>query len=981
VISEWKSLGHWPIMVKSDQCNLKDFSPKELVRHHEDVEEFGGYFIINGLEKLIRLLIVPRRNYVMGIIRPSFSKRGPKYTEYGVSIRCVRSDQSSQTITLHYLSNGECTLRFAYRRQEFLIPVVLILKSLIDANDKEIYEQITQRTEDTFVTERVEAMLREFSRYGLYTREQCLAYLGSRFHVILDLPDRFTDIDIGEALIQKFILIHLNSNYEKFNLLVFMVQKLYALVAGHCASDNPDSPMNHEILMAGHLYLIYVKEKIEDWLHNIRMAMIIDSKKSSPPQADVTDPTFFKKYLTKVSSDVGRRLEYFLATGNLVSITGLNLQQTSGYSVIAEKLNFYRYLSHFRSVHRGSFFTELKTTTVRKLLPEAWGFLCPVHTPDGTPCGLLNHLSHLCKIQTRVPYTQNIPKLLKAWGMIEMTRHVTYPSPPLISVLLDGKLIGKCYAEAMIDLSTRLRYEKLKNSITTVTTTTTTTTTIHSVPAELEIACVPPSNKGQYPGLYLFTSPARMLRPVRHLATGNIELISTLEQVYMNIAVKHDDLIEGLTTHIEIAPTSILSVVANLTPLSNFNQSPRNMYQCQMGKQSMGTPTHTWHYRSDNKLYRLQTPQTPAVRPLMHDDYGCDNYPQGINAVVAVISYTGYDMEDAMVINKSSYERGFGHGSLYKTEYIDLGEKKRRKGEPFSRRFGLLDKRTGKSKLDVDGLPFVGMQLKPGDALYSVIDETTGQATVERYKSMEPAYVDAVKLLGDDHHYVDGGGRGEGGGRLQKVSIRLRINRNPVIGDKFSSRHGQKGVLSVFWPATDMPFSESGMVPDIIINPHAFPSRMTIGMLLESMAGKSAALHGICQDATPFKFSEDVSATHYYGEQLKRAGFNYFGNEPMYSGITGKEFKADIYLGIVYYQRLRHMVSDKYQVRTTGPVHHLTMQPVKGRKRAGGIRFGEMERDSLLAHGTSFLLRDRLMNCSDFTQVNILLKKKFFFSL
>jgi DNA-directed RNA polymerase I subunit RPA2 len=168
-----------------------------------------------------------------------------------------------------------------------------------------------------------------------------------------------------------------------------------------------------------------------------------------------------------------------------------------------------------------------------------------------------------------------------------------------------------------------------------------------------------------------------------------------------------------------------------------------------------------------------------------------------------------------------------------------------------------------------------------------------------------------------------------------------------------------------------MPFSETGIVPDVIINPHAFPSRMTIGMFVESLAAKSGSLHGHSQDSTPFKFDEDHPAAEFFGEELAAAGFNYYGNEPMYSGITGQEFKADIYIGVVYYQRLRHMVSDKYQVRTTGPVHNLTQQPIKGRKRAGGIRFGEMERDSLLAHGVSFLLQDRLMNCSDYSKCHI----------
>ena len=244
-----------------------------------------------------------------------------------------------------------------------------------------------------------------------------------------------------------------------------------------------------------------------------------------------------------------------------------------------------------------------------------------------------------------------------------------------------------------------------------------------------------------------------------------------------------------------------------------------------------------------------------------------------------------------------------------------------------------------------------------GTPMYACYNEATGRTIVKRYKGDEAGYVDTLRVIGGD----------AGDTECQHIQIMFRIPRSPVIGDKFSSRHGQKGVCSQKWPAVDMPFSESGMQPDVIINPHAFPSRMTIGMLIESMAGKAGAVHGIAQDATPWAFHEHDTPVEYFGEQLRAAGYNYMGNEPMYSGITGRELRADIYLGVVYYQRLRHMVNDKFQVRTTGPVHALTRQPVKGRKRAGGIRFGEMERDALLAHGTSFLLQDRLLNCSDYT--------------
>lgn len=212
-----------------------------------------------------------------------------------------------------------------------------------------------------------------------------------------------------------------------------------------------------------------------------------------------------------------------------------------------------------------------------------------------------------------------------------------------------------------------------------------------------------------------------------------------------------------------------------------------------------------------------------------------------------------------------------------------------------------------------------------------MLDQETGRISYKKHESSEPAYIEEVRILDGD--------REQG---VQKVSIKYRYNRNPVVGDKFSSRHGQKGVLSVLWPQVDMPFTGSGITPDCIINPNAFPSRMTIGMLIESMAGKSGALHGQYMDATPFKFSEKQRAVDYFGEQLKAAGFNYYGSEPLYSGIWGDKLEADIYIGVVYYQRLRHMVSDKSQVRATGPINQLTRQPLKGRKKHGGIRFGEV---------------------------------------
>jgi len=941
------------------------------VQRKEESEELGGYFIVNGIEKIIRLLLVNRRNFPMAINRPSFTNRGPTYTPYGIITRSVRPDETSQTNVLHYLNDGNITFRFSWRKNEYLVPLMMVLKALVETNDREIFEGLvgpptSRGIENTFLTDRVELLLRTYKVYGLYSKTQTRAYLGEKFRVVLGVPDTMSHYEAGTEFLRKIVLVHLGcvdvteeQDTDKFKMLLFMTRKLYALAAGDCAVDNPDAVQNQEILLGGFLYGMILKERLEELLSVAVRASLRDYFRRSPTMS-FTSPSFEKDFpisiFRKTNENLGQALEYFMSTGNLLSPSGLDLQQTSGFTVVAEKLNFLRFISHFRAVHRGSFFAQLKTTTVRKLLPESWGFLCPVHTPDGAPCGLLNHLAHKCKIMTDHVDASEIPRLAVELGVVDISSAATDES---VVVMLDGKIIGWCTPDESRRIGDTFRHYKVQGN--------------RGVPLHLEIGHVPPSNGGSYPGIYMSSQPARMVRQVKYLPLGQEDYVGPLEQPYMSIAVTDAEAVPGESSHVEFDPTNILSILANMTPFSDFNQSPRNMYQCQMGKQTMGTPGTSLCYRTDNKAYRLQTGQTPIVRPPLHNAYGFDNFPNGMNAVVAVIAYTGYDMDDAMIINKSAHERGFGHGTIYKTKKITLKEESRAvSAKNVTKLFGFAPgsavRASTQAMLDEDGLPHVGRMLQEGDVLYAwhtVSPDYNGQLVnrdgvnhFEKYKDSEVSFVEEVRIIGSE----------TGNEPAQTISIKLRTPRAPVIGDKFSSRHGQKGVCSQKWPAIDMPFSESGMQPDVIINPHAFPSRMTIGMFVESLAGKAGALHGLAQDSTPFKFDEEDTAGDYFGHQLMKAGYNYHGSEPMYSGITGEEFAADIYVGVVYYQRLRHMVNDKYQVRTTGPVVPTTGQPIKGRKKGGGIRVGEMERDALLAHGTAFLLQDRLLNCSDYSR-------------
>lgn len=306
-----------------------------------------------------------------------------------------------------------------------------------------------------------------------------------------------------------------------------------------------------------------------------------------------------------------------------------------------------------------------------------------------------------------------------------------------VCVQLDGEVIGWASLSLCFRLATALRLWKTEG--------------LEKIPAGLEVGLVPRVSGGQYPGLFLFSTPARMMRPVRLLSNNKTELIGPFEQVYLDIACTEAEVESGISTHVEISPTHVLSLLANLTPFSDFNQSPRNMYQCQMSKQTMGTPSSALNHRTDNKLYRLQTGQTPIVRPALHDHYNMDHFPNGTNAVVAVISYTGYDMEDAMILNKSAHERGFAHGTIYKSHIVDLQPANGRGSS--DKHFGLgqdhMRDRKMMDKVDADGIVTVGSRLKNGDPLCAYIDRTTGRGGWDRYKGDEEAYVEEVRLIGE----------------------------------------------------------------------------------------------------------------------------------------------------------------------------------------------------------------------------------------
>lgn len=685
-------------------------------------------------------------------------------------------------------------------------------------------------------------------------------------------------------------MIHCADNGEKVNSLVLMLQKLYSLVNGSIEADNLDSMANHEVLLSGHLYMMFFREKVEEVLQGVKGRIIREITRGK----EIIRTKDFDYTVRAIETQVtiGKKIEYLLSTGNLKSQTGLDLMQNSGYSIIAEKLNNMRFFSHMRSLHRGAYFTEMKTTKVRKLLPETWGFLCPVHTPDGGLCGLLNHLSYGCRVQSFPVDKINTAKftnLCVGLGMFSNTSNLDIVLPESMQfVILDGKVIGYIEVERSQALADSLREIKVKQSKPEL---------VHKFMSITNIEPSPYGKNAQFPGVYLYTSLARPLRQVKNLIHDKIEWIDSMEQSYLSIACNIEDIRED-TTHQDIHPDLILSELATQIPFLEHNQSPRNMYQCQMAKQTMGTPYHNHPYRIDRKIYKITNPQNPIVTCDKFDTLGFNEYPSGTNAVIAVISYTGYDIEDAMIINKSSYERGFMHGAVCKVVDHEINST-----------IGNSSKRTANFKLlhtqnevmesnkvqapedvDSDGIAPIGKFMSKGKTEMAYYDSNKNELKKKFFKDTEKAYLEQATLISRDNTTTN-----------VNMRLKYRYTRNPVIGDKFSSRHGQKGVLSVLWPHIDMPFSENGISPDIIINPNAFPSRMTIGMLIESLVGKTGALDGNIYNTRAFENYKGDDAVGFFGKQLKEHGFNYYGNETIYSGSFGTPLKVEIFQGIVYY--------------------------------------------------------------------------------
>jgi len=967
-------IGKIPIMVKSKACILNTMPGiAEDNGKNECRYDPGGYFIINGNEKVIISQDRIAENKCL-----IFSANGSVTDGLTAEIRSVQDGifLPPKTTSISMSSKPTHLGRIIRINSSFLrveVPLFIIFRALGIVSDKEIIQHIVfdvDNVKNQKLINELAATIEDAS--DIYTQEDAITYL-TKYIGITGKPKEYLEKpeitrNVIFQIIKNDFLPHVGQNLcRKAAYLGYMVRKLLNTYLGYKKLDNRDSYIHKRIdtpgILLSNLFRQCYGKLMKDSRNSIQRELQLWRATPNIPN-NIINATNIHRFFKQSVIEMGIR--YALATGNWgVKTLGSFQNIRSGVAQVLNRMSYLSTLSHLRRINT-PMEKNGKLVQPRKLENTQFGMICLAETPEGAAVGLVKNMALSTKISismngqyireivenmdTTYIYRDNIKnknEFLKIMGSNEV-----------VMVQINGDIIG--YNTEPVNLYNTMKTMKRKGNI----------------PVTTSIAWDIQSNI-----LMINTESGRLFRPflivdntengsklrleklieenpnfwkemkdkpfIEFLAfldkneEGFIEYLDVEEIDKSMIAISHNELkktkkgswIPPKYTHCEINPSLIMGVLACNIPFSDHNQSPRNCYQSAMGKQAVGIYMSNYNNRIDTFGHILNYSQKPLARTKLAKYTNSEAMPSGINTVIAIMTKTGFNQEDSVMINKSALDRGLFTSTYFKS-YKDQCLKNHSTGEEEKFTKPPIDtinvKPYNYDNLTSNGFVNKNTYINDGDIII-------GKVMPQKINGINMSKDVSIPIKANDNGYIDMNYQGVNNDGYKFCKVRLRKYRKPTVGDKVSSRHGQKGTIGMLYSQEDMPFSKEGITPDIIVNPHAIPSRMTVGQLIECIMGKSSCLLGSLGDATPFNGCDVENIANI----LETYGMERYGNEILYNGRTGEMIHTEIFMGPTFYQRLKHMVADKMHGRgNNGPVVMITRQPAEGRARNGGLRFG-----------------------------------------
>jgi DNA-directed RNA polymerase II subunit RPB2 len=916
------NIGKIPIMTQSKYCRL--YQMEDPKKYNECSYDKGGYFIIKGQEKVI----ISQERFADNQLFVFEKKQTNAYNHYA-EIKSI--DPKSKVVYgcyVRHTKNKTFRVKVPQLKEDVcFISLIKIMNPILTDND--IIQLIVGSEEDD-PTPYIELLL-ETSKYSNIEDE------------LFSIKRSFTQKDIDTSrvidILNNVLLPH---THLKIEYLCIMVKAIMDCMLGKRALDDRDHLSNKRIDSPGVMMGYLFKQLYQKFLIDLARDII-------NPNSQIDISRMIK------SCTIGNGFNYALSTGNWLMKNGNMITSKVGVAQMLNRFNYYSTLSHLRRI-TSDLDPTAKLIRPRQLHTSHIFSICSSETPEGASIGISKNLALAASItieQDDAPIILFIQSLLSG-GKGNCGG----------SIFVNSKFIGTSgSSHSIVEIRDILRSRKRQGII------------FHHINFFIDY---------KLNELHVQTDGGRIFRPV-FIVTNNkikdytsdmtwqdllenevVEYIDTKESENCLICINPSELTtsDNTYTHCEMHPSLMFGICASLIPFANHNQSPRVSYQSAMCKQAIGVYTTNHTGRMDSNNHVLWNPQKPLVSTKMSQIMGSNELPSGQNCIVAFGCYSGFNMEDSVMLNRGAIERGLLTSTFYRT-YKDEEKKSSTSlvEEKFCNPSTVKNckslKNVSYENLDKNGFIKEETEIKGDDVL---IGKIIPESTHTTRQTKDVVYKDnSVTLRHGESGIIDKGivTTNQDGYRMAKIKVRQM--REMHIGDKVASFSAQKGIVGMIYDQADMPYTESGIVPDIIVNSHAIPSRMTLAQILECVTGKSGLMTGTFNDGTPF----DPLNIEEHAQILEDHGFQRYGNETLYNGFTGKRMKTQMFIGPTFYQRLKHMVADKVHSRATGAVQNITRQPAEGRSKQGGLRFGEMERDAIISHGSSKFLHEKLYTLSD----------------